>query len=247
MSIGNISSFVLYSRKFSGPINEAANIISDIQSAVAAAERVFRLLEEDEETKDRESSVEIASPAGKIEGSHIQFGYHEEKEIIHDLSFHVEPGWTIAIVGPTGAGKTTLINLLLRFYDVSGGNIYLDGIETRDLKRDSLRQGFAMVLQDTWLFSGTIYENLSYASLDGLTKEEATSNVDTRTEMKIQKAMKKLMQDKTCFVIAHRLSTIRNADWILVIKDGDVAEQGTHGELLKKNGLYTELWNAIDH
>ena len=306
MSMGNISSFVLYSRKFSGPINEAANIISDLQSSMAAAERVFRLLDEMEEVQDVPGAHagELVEAKGEVELNHVRFGYNPAKTVIHDLSFHVKPGKMIAIVGPTGAGKTTLINLLMRFYDVDGGFITVDGEEIRMIKRDSLRRSYAMVLQDTWLFTGTIYENLAYGSLEGDTQkqeeqvraaakaagidgfirrlpdgyrtvlsdegtniskgqkqlltiaramllparmlilDEATSDVDTRTEMKIQEAMRKLMEGKTCFVIAHRLSTIRNADHILVVNDGDVIQQGTHDTLLNQEGLYRQMYLA---
>ena len=304
MSMGNISSFVLYSRKFSGPINEAANIISDLQSSMAAAERVFRLLDELEEAADAPDAGELVEAKGEVELNHVRFGYNPAKTVIHDLSFHVKPGKMIAIVGPTGAGKTTLINLLMRFYDVDGGFITVDGEEIRMIKRDGLRRSYAMVLQDTWLFTGTIYENLAYGSLEGDTKkqeeqvraaakaagidgfirrlpdgyrtvlsdegtniskgqkqlltiaramllparmlilDEATSDVDTRTEMKIQEAMRKLMEGKTCFVIAHRLSTIRNADHILVVNDGDVIQQGTHETLLNQEGLYRQMYLA---
>ncbi len=304
MSMGNISSFVLYSRKFSGPINEAANIISDLQSSMAAAERVFRLLDELEEAADAPDARELVEAKGEVELNHVRFGYNPAKTVIHDLSFHVKPGKMIAIVGPTGAGKTTLINLLMRFYDVDGGFITVDGEEIRMIKRDGLRRSYAMVLQDTWLFTGTIYENLAYGSLEGDTKkqeeqvraaakaagidgfirrlpdgyrtvlsdegtniskgqkqlltiaramllparmlilDEATSDVDTRTEMKIQEAMRKLMEGKTCFVIAHRLSTIRNADHILVVNDGDVIQQGTHDTLLNQEGLYRQMYLA---
>ncbi len=304
MSIGNISSFVLYSRKFSGPINEAANIISDLQSAIAAAERVFRLLDEIEETADVENAAELVQVEGEVEASHVSFGYLPEKTILHDLSFRAEPGRMIAIVGPTGAGKTTMINLLMRFYDVNSGAIRVDGADIREVTRRSLRHSYAMVLQDTWLFTGTVYENLAYGSVDEesgeseqkvreaaraagidgfirrlpngyqtilsdegtniskgqkqlltiaramllparmLILDEATSDVDTRTEVKIQKAMRKLMADKTCFVIAHRLSTIRNADRILVMNEGDVVQQGTHEELLNQEGLYREMYMA---
>lgn len=304
MSIGNISSFVLYSRKFSGPINEAANIISDLQSAIAAAERVFRLLDEVEETADAEDAQELTEVKGEVAASHVHFGYRPEKTILHDLSFQVKPGQMVAIVGPTGAGKTTLINLLMRFYDVNSGSITVDDAEIRKVTRKSLRRSYAMVLQDTWLFTGTVYENLAYGSVGGneeekerkvreaaiaagidgfirrlpngyhtilsdegtniskgqkqlltiaramllpahmLILDEATSDVDTRTEVKIQKAMRKLMADKTCFVIAHRLSTIRNADIILVMNDGDVVQQGTHEELLGQEGLYREMYMA---
>ena len=304
MSMGNISSFVLYSRKFSGPINEAANIISDLQSSMAAAERVFRLLDELEEAADAPDARELVEAKGEVELNHVRFGYNPAKTVIHDLSFHVKPGKMIAIVGPTGAGKTTLINLLMRFYDVDGGFITVDGEEIRMIKRDGLRRSYAMVLQDTWLFTGTIYENLAYGSLEGDTQkqeeqvraaakaagidgfirrlpdgyrtvlsdegtniskgqkqlltiaramllparmlilDEATSDVDTRTEMKIQEAMRKLMEGKTCFVIAHRLSTIRNADHILVVNDGDVIQQGTHDTLLNQEGLYRQMYLA---
>lgn len=300
MSIGNISSFVLYSRKFSGPINEAANIFSELQSALAAAERVFRLLDENPEAPDREEAEELTNVKGDVRLEHVQFGYVPGRTIIHDLSFQASPGKLIAIVGPTGAGKTTLINLLMRFYDPDNGQILVDEKPTDSVTRKSLRRAYAMVLQDTWLFYGSIYENLAYGK-EGATKEEveaaakaahihsfikrlpegydtiltdegtniskgqkqlltiaramlldakmlildeATSNVDTRTEKQIQKAMLKLMEGKTCFVIAHRLSTIENADWILVVNDGEVVEQGTHKELMAADGFYRHLYNA---
>lgn len=300
MSIGNISSFVLYSRKFSGPINEAANIMSELQSALAAAERVFRLIDEEPERADAEDAEELEDVVGDVEMSHVKFGYLPEKTIIHDLSFRAQPGKLIAIVGPTGAGKTTLINLLMRFYYPDAGVISVDGKSAETLTRKSIRKAYTMVLQDTWLFYGSIYENLAYGKenatmedvveaaraahihsfikrlpqgydtiltdegtniskgqkqlltiaramlLDAkmLILDEATSNVDTRTEQRIQQAMRKLMQDKTCFVIAHRLSTIRNADLILVVNDGEVVEQGTHDELMQKNGMYKRLYQA---
>lgn len=300
MSIGNISSFVLYSRKFSGPINEAANIIGELQSSLAAAERIFLLLDEEPETADQSDTVPLINTKGKVEFSHVSFGYDKSKTIIHDFSMKANPGRLIAIVGPTGAGKTTIINLLMRFYDVEGGNIYVDGKEIRNVTRKSLRKAYAMVLQDTWLFHGTIYENLAYGkenatmeevihaaraarihsfikrlpqgydtilSEDGaniskgqkqlltiaramlldakmLILDEATSNVDTRTEIQIQKAMRELMKDKTCFVIAHRLSTIQNADFILVVNQGEVQEQGSHEELMKLKGFYYQLYQA---
>ena len=300
MSIGNISSFVLYSRKFSGPINEAANIFSELQSALAAAERVFRLLDENPEAPDREEAEELTNVKGDVRLEHVQFGYVPGRTIIHDLSFQASPGKLIAIVGPTGAGKTTLINLLMRFYDPDKGQILVDRKPADSVTRKSLRRAYAMVLQDTWLFYGSIYENLAYGK-EGATKEEveaaakaahihsfikrlpegydtiltdegtniskgqkqlltiaramlldakmlildeATSNVDTRTEKQIQKAMLKLMEGKTCFVIAHRLSTIENADWILVVNDGEVVEQGTHKELMTAGGFYRHLYNA---
>lgn len=300
MSLGAISSFVLYSRKFSGPINEITNIYSEIQSAFAAGERVFKLMDEPVETEDKKDAVAEPITRGEVEFDHVRFGYSDDKTIIHDLSLKVEPGSVIAIVGHTGAGKTTLVNLLMRFYDVGGGAIKIDGVDIRDRSRSVMRKAFTMVLQDTWLFNGTVYENIAYGS-EGVTEEqvraaakeakidgfidslpngyntvmtdngmniskgqkqlltiaramlpesvilildEATSNVDTRTEAKISEAMCRLMEGKTCFVIAHRLSTIRNADLILVVKDGDIVERGKHDELLERNGAYAELYNS---
>ena len=300
MSVGNISSFVLYSRKFSGPINEIANIIGELQSALAAAERVFRLLDEQPEKADSPQALPLHDPQGDVELQDVSFGYEEGKTILHHLSLHASPGSMIAIVGPTGAGKTTLINLLMRFYDKDSGEIKVDGHSIYDLQRKSLCLAYSMVLQDTWLFYGTIYENIAYGK-QGITREEviqaakaakihsyiqrlpqgydtlltddgtniskgqkqlltiaramvmdshmlildeATSNVDTRTEMQIQEAMRRLMENKTCFVVAHRLSTIRNADLILVVRDGNVVESGTHEELMKKRGFYRELYEA---
>lgn len=300
MTIGSISSFVLYSRKFSGPINEAANIINELQSALAAAERVFRMIDEPAEKADAEDAEELKQVVGEVEFSHVSFGYQPEQRILHDLNLKAESGKTIAIVGPTGAGKTTLINLLMRFYDVDEGKILVDGKDITKVTRDSLRRSYAMVLQDTWLFTGTIYENLAYGKPDASREEveaaakaahihsfiqhlpngydtilsdegtniskgqkqlltiaramlldsrmlildEATSNVDTRTEIRIQKAMLKLMEGKTCFVIAHRLSTIRHADWILVVDHGEVVEQGTHESLMEQRGFYRQLYQA---
>lgn len=298
LTLGDISSFVLYSRKFSGPINEAANIISEIQSSLAAAERVFRVLNEPSEIADAYQAKELQNVQGKVAIENVSFGYTEEKTIIKNLNLNANEGNLIAIVGPTGAGKTTIINLLMRFYDVDHGAIYVDDNEIRDLTRESLRKAYAMVLQDTWIFGGTIFENIAYGKKDATMEEvvaaakaakihsyiknlplgydtvlnedgmniskgqkqlltiaramlldakmlildEATSNVDTRTEIQIQKAMRNLMADKTCFVIAHRLSTIQSADNILVVNEGNVVEQGTHSDLMKKRGFYYRLY-----
>lgn len=303
MTVGQISSFILYSRKFSGPINEAANIMSDLQSALAAAERVFHLMDELPEPDDGEAAKILGQEEeirGEVELCHVDFGYEPGRQILHDLSLQVKPGELVAIVGPTGAGKTTLINLLMRFYEVDSGRISVDELPVTDITRGSLRRAYAMVLQDTWLFHGTIYENLAYGKKDATMEavveaakaarihsfimqlpegyqtvlkengtniskgqkqlltiaramlldsrmvilDEATSNVDTRTEIQIQAAMRRLMQDKTCFVIAHRLSTIRGADRILVVSDGKFVEQGTHDELILKNGCYSQMYRA---
>lgn len=298
ISLGQISSFVLYSRKFSGPINEISNITNELYSALAAAERVFALLDEEEEPSDREAAIELTDTKGNVELKGVAFGYEKNKTIIHNLSFAAESGKLVAIVGPTGAGKTTIINLLMRFYDVDAGSILVDSRDTREYTRRSLRGAYAMVLQDTWVFKGTIYENIAYGregatmqeviaaakaahihsfimrlpqgyetviSEDGgniskgqkqlltiaramlydskmLILDEATSNVDTGTERRIQKAMRELMKDKTCFVIAHRLSTIQHADHILVVNQGDVVEQGTHESLMERKGFYYRLY-----
>ncbi len=300
MSVGNISSFILYSRKFSGPINEAANIISELQSALAAAERVFNMMDEIPEPADKENAAELNEVEGDVKLEDVSFGYTREQTIIKGLDLHARPGKLVAIVGPTGAGKTTLINLLMRFYDIDSGSISVENKNIVDIKRASLRKSYAMVLQDTWLFQGTIFENIAYGKEDATMEEvveaakaarihsyikhlpngyqtiltddgtniskgqkqlltiaramlldanmlildEATSNVDTRTEQQIQKAMRKLMENKTCFVIAHRLSTIQNADEILVVNHGEIVEQGTHTELMKRNGFYYQMYRA---
>ncbi len=295
-----ISAFVLYSRKLCGPINEIANIINEIYSALAAAERVFALLDQEEETADLPGAEALEEVEGEVEARHVNFGYLPGKTVLRDLNFRAEKGKTIAIVGHTGAGKTTIINLLMRFYDVDSGEIRVDGHEIRHLTRDSLRRAYAMVLQDTWVFGGTIFENIAYGK-EGATREEvvaaaraarihsyimrlpqgydtvisedggniskgqkqlltiaramlydtqmlildeATSNVDTNTEQQVQRAMQELMKGKTSFVIAHRLSTIQHADKILVMEHGDVREQGTHEELMKKRGVYYRLYAA---
>ncbi len=297
---GNLSSIVLYSRKFSGPINEMANIISELQSACAAAERVFRLIDEEPEPADAPGAFTLPETAGDVRMEHIRFGYDPEKIIIHDLNLHAKPGSLVAIVGPTGAGKTTIINLLMRFYDPQEGRILMDGHDSRNITRKSLRAAYTMVLQDTWLFNGTIYENIAFSRPEATREEveeaakaarihryitqlpdgydtivsdngmnisqgqkqmltiaramlsdakmlildEATSNVDTRTEQQIQAAMRNLMKDKTCFVIAHRLSTIQNADEILVVQKGDIVEQGNHEQLMAKGGVYAGLYRS---
>ena len=300
ITLGSISSFVLYSRKFSGPINEIANVINELFSALAAAERVFALLDETEELTDRADAAALREVRGDVALEHVAFGYEPDRPIIHDLTMRADAGRLIAIVGPTGAGKTTIINLLMRFYDVDAGAITVDGTDIRAATRRSVRGAYAMVLQDTWVFRGTIFDNIAYGkddatmdevvaaakaahihpfimrlpqgydtviSEDGgniskgqkqlltiaqamlydarmLILDEATSNVDTSTEREIQHAMRKLMRNKTCFVIAHRLSTIQNADMILVLDQGDVVEQGTHGELMAKKGFYYRLYNS---
>lgn len=300
LSIGNVSSFVLYSRKFSGPINELANIIAELQSALAAAERVFKVIDEAPEPEDMVGAVDIGSIdiKGEVTMENLKFGYTPDTVVIDNLNLTVKSGDLVAIVGPTGAGKTTLINLLMRFYDPQSGRITIDGIDVKKMTRSSLRKAFAMVLQDTWLFQGTIFENIAYgnpaATLDDVIRvakaakihsfithlpegydtvlneeginisqgqkqlltiaramlldakmlilDEATSSVDTRTELQIQEAMRLLMKGKTSFVIAHRLSTIQNADTILVVHAGNIVEQGNHETLLAKGGLYAEMY-----
>ncbi len=300
ISFGGITEFVMYSRKFAGPINEFANILSEFQSAFSAAERVFRIIDETPEPLDSSDAVRLEKVRGDVEIEDVSFGYVPERTVIKNLSLSALAGKTVAIVGPTGAGKTTVINLLMRFYDVNSGKITVDGKEIREVTRDSLRRSYTMVLQDTWLFYGTIYENITYGREDATMEEvvaaakaakihsfierlpdgyntllsddgvniskgqkqlitiaramlprssmlildEATSNVDSRTEIKIQQAMSALMKGRTCFVIAHRLSTIQNADVILVVKDGNVIEQGRHEELLALGGFYSTLYNS---
>ena len=303
VSLGNLSSFVLYSRKFSGPVNEMANIISELQSAAAAAERVFRMIDEPAEAADLPQAKPLEEVKGDVQMKDIQFGYEPDKVIIHDLNLHAKPGSLVAIVGPTGAGKTTIINLLMRFYDPQKGQIMMEGCDSHDITRKSLRAAYTMVLQDTWLFYGSIYDNIAFSRPDATPEEvieaakaakihnyimslpdgydtivngdglnisqgqkqmltiaramlsdakmlildEATSNVDTRTEMQIQSAMRNLMKDKTCFVIAHRLSTVQNADTILVVQHGDIIEQGNHEQLMKKGGVYAGLYSSQFH
>lgn len=300
LSLGSISSFILYSRKFSGPINEAANIVSELQSAAAAAERVFKILDEESEKADFEKAEDLSVKNGRVILNNVTFGYLKDRIILENFNMEAKEGNLIAIVGPTGAGKTTIINLLMRFYDIDSGNITIDGQNIGEVTRKSLRNAYSMVLQDTWVFYGTIFENIAYGkekatmeevvaaakaarihsyikklpngyntilNEDGINMskgqkqlltiaramlmdskililDEATSNVDTRTEIQIQAAMRKLMEDKTCFVIAHRLSTIKNADLILVVNNGNVVEQGRHKELMDKKGFYYQMYSS---
>ena len=300
ITIGDIQSFIQYVKNFTQPMQQIAQVLNQVQSMAAASERVFEFLEEAEEVQTAEHPLELANVEGNVDFQHVSFGYQPEQCVIHDFSAKVKSGQKIAIVGPTGAGKTTMVKLLMRFYDVSGGAILLDGHDVRDFDRHKLRESFGMVLQDTWLFQGTIMENIRYGRLDATDEEviaaakaahadsfirqlpdgyqmelnedasnvsqgqkqlltiarailadnrvmildEATSSVDTRTEILIQKAMDHLMEGRTSFIIAHRLSTIRNADMILVMKDGDIIEQGTHEELLEKNGFYADLYRS---
>lgn len=300
ITVGDIQAFIQYVRSFNQPIAQMAQVANIMQSTAAAAERVFEFLDEEDEVKDPVNSVDPSEIRGEVEFEDVHFGYNPDKIIINDFSVDVKPGQKVAIVGPTGAGKTTIVKLLMRFYDINSGSIKIDGHDIRDFKRADLRNLFGMVLQDTWLFNGTIMENLRYGRLDAtdaevkeaakaahvdhfvktlpdgynmilneeasnisqgqkqlltiaraflkdpklLILDEATSSVDTRTELLIQKAMEKLMEGRTSFIIAHRLSTIRDADLILVMKDGDIVEQGNHEELLEKGGFYSSLYNS---
>lgn len=300
ITIGDIQAFIQYVRNFTQPIQQIAQVVNQVQSMAAAAERVFEFLNEEEEDQLVENPVSTTDLQGAVTFDHVKFGYKADQIIIHDFSADIEPGQKIAIVGPTGAGKTTMVKLLMRFYDVNGGAIKIDGHNIKDFNRRELRDAFGMVLQDTWLFKGSIMENIRYGRLDATDEEviaaaraahahhfiqtlpggydmelnedasnvsqgqkqlltiarailadnrimildEATSSVDTRTEIRIQKAMDNLMRGRTSFIIAHRLSTIRDADLILVMKDGDIIEQGKHGELLAKDGFYAKLYNS---
>jgi ATP-binding cassette subfamily B protein len=300
MTVGNIQSFIQYNKQFNQPISQVAQVSSMIQSMVAAAERIFEFLNEPEEIKCIEDTTDISTLKGNIKFEHVHFGYKEDKIVINDFNADVKEGQKIAIVGPTGAGKTTIVKLLMRFYDLNSGRILVDGHDISKFDRGEIRKLFGMVLQDTWLFNGTIKDNIKYSNPDAsdsevidaakaahvhhfiktlpntynmeineetsnvsqgqkqlltiarviladpkiLILDEATSSIDTRTEIQIQKAMDELMKGRTSFIIAHRLSTIKNADLILVMNDGDIVEQGTHEELLAKNGFYANLYNS---
>lgn len=300
ITVGNIQSFIQYNRQFTQPINQIAQISGMLQSMIAAAERIFEFLEEEEEIDTSKGDIDISNIQGNIQFNSVKFGYNPEKTIINNFNAHIDEGQKIAIVGPTGAGKTTIVKLLMRFYDVTDGEILLDNHNIKDFTRGNLRKNFGMVLQDTWLFGGTVKENIKYGKEDAtedeiinaakaahvhhfiktlpngynsiineestnisagqkqlltiarvilanpkvLILDEATSSIDTRTEIQIQSAMDNLMKGRTSFIIAHRLSTIKNADLILVMNQGDIVEQGTHEELLEKEGFYAELYNS---
>lgn len=300
IEVGDIQSFIMYIRNFTQPITQVAQVTNLLQSTAAAAERVFEFLDEEEEDQTVENPVHIEGLEGRVDFNNVHFGYNPNKTIINDFTAHVKPGQKVAIVGPTGAGKTTMVKLLMRFYDVNSGEILIDGHNIKDFNRSELREMFGMVLQDTWLFNGSIKENIRYGRLDATDEEviqaakaahvhhfvktlpdgynmelneeasnvsqgqkqlltiarailadpkilildEATSSVDTRTEVLIQKAMDNLMEGRTSFIIAHRLSTIRDADLILVMDQGDIVEQGNHEELLAKGGFYSKLYNS---
>ena len=303
ITLGGVAQFVQYSRKFAGPINEFSNILHEFQSAFSAAERVFTILDEKPEKEDAPDAMPLTEVNGDVYLDNVSFGYTEETTVLKNVTVHAKCGQTVAIVGPTGAGKTTIINLLMRFYDCQSGEIRLDGIPSLTIQREDLRRAFTMVLQDTWLFCGTIYDNIVYGREDATPEEvyaaarsakiasyieglpdgydtvlsddginiskgqkqlitiaraflsgapilildEATSNVDSRTEIQIQSAMTELMKDKTCFIIAHRLSTIQNADIILVVKDGQIIEQGNHAQLIAQGGFYCSLYRSQFH
>ncbi|KEZ87303.1 ABC transporter [Clostridium sulfidigenes] len=300
ITVGNLQAFIRYIWQINQPLSQVTQLSSAIQSAFAAVDRVFEILNEEEEISDKEDSIKLENPRGNVTFEHVKFGYSDDKPLIKDLSAEVKSGQMVAIVGPTGAGKTTLINLLMRFYDIKEGAIKVDGVDIRDMKREELRSIFGMVLQDTWLYNGTIYDNIKYGRFDATKEEiieaakianvhhfiktlpdgynmflneeasnisqgekqlltiaraiisdpailildEATSSVDTRLELLLQKAMKNIMKGRTSFVIAHRLSTIRSADLILVIDEGNIIEQGTHEELMIKGGFYEKLYNS---
>ena len=300
ITVGNLQAFIRYIWQINQPLSQVTQLSSAIQSAFAAVERVFEILDEKEQVQDKENTISLKNPKGNVSFEHVKFGYSDDKILIHDLNAEVKAGQMVAIVGPTGAGKTTLINLLMRFYELKGGAIKIDGVDTRDMKREELRSLFGMVLQDTWLFNGTIEDNIKYGNFNASSEEvieaakianvhhfiktlpdgykmilneeasnisqgekqlltiaraiisdpailildEATSSVDTRIELMLQKAMQNVMKGRTSFVIAHRLSTIKSADLILVIKDGNIIEQGNHEELMAKSGFYEELYNS---
>jgi ATP-binding cassette subfamily B protein len=300
LSVGQLTCFLSYANQYTKPFNEISNVITELQNAFACAARVFELIDEKSEIKDKENAVVLDNPKGALELKNVAFSYVQDKKLITDLSLNVKPGMRVAIVGPTGCGKSTLINLLMRFYDVDKGSIAVDGTDIRDITRDSLRLSYGMVLQETWLKAGTIRENIAYGKEDATDEEiiaaakkahshsfikrlpqgydtfisedggnlsqgqkqllcitrvmllmppmlildEATSSIDTRTEIRIQKAFNNMMQGRTSFIVAHRLSTIREADIILVMKDGDIIEKGSHEELMRKGGFYHNLYNS---